>query len=285
MSEIADAVPAALEALAAGGDVFSVELAAGGAKGPAKVERHVADSIAPDGGETRAALLPPQRHGGALALSYAARGRTIAAALVPVAVDPRWLAPFVTVPPIEARALLGPATAALIEPVVRPAPAAPVPEPRGFMERSVVRDALSLAFTPRARACYLNRTGATPAERDLTGRVRLALDLVRGEVGAARIESSTLGHPTIESCLREAAFGLIVPRAYRNDEPVTAVLNLVFRPRTPERAATSGGDPEIDRRLDVLIEVALRSDSAAPESARGVTTPAPPAPPFLPPTR
>ena len=127
----------------------------------------------------------------------------------------------------------------------------------------MVRDALSLAFTPRARACYLNRSARTAADRDLSGRVRLALDLVRGEVGAARIEASTLAHPVIENCLREAAFALDVPRAYRNDDPVTAVLNLVFRPRTSERK-TGIENPSLNKEIDLIVEAALKDSSANP---------------------
>jgi hypothetical protein len=126
------------------------------------------------------------------------------------------------------------------------------------MERSVVRDSLSLAYTPRARACYLTRSARTPEDRDLSGRVRIAIDLVRGEVGAARILSSTLARPSIEQCLRESAFALDVPRAYRNDDPVTAVLNLVFRPRTNDHRdlRPSVDRSAFDRELELVIEAA-----------------------------
>jgi hypothetical protein len=180
----------------------------------------------------------------------------------PVSVEDRWLAgSAATTKATDTRLLLAPAMAVLVEPVLRPAAEQDAPAPSGYLERSVVRDALSLAFTPRARACYMTRSGATPADRDLTGRVRLAIDLVRGEVGNARIESSTLGRPTIERCLQEAAFAFDVPRAYRNDERVTAILNLVFRPRTPERAAPAQ-DPGFNRDLDLLIESALKQPDA-----------------------
>ena len=160
--------------------------------------------------------------------------------------------------------MLGPASAVLVEPVARPAPPPDAMGPSGYLERSVVRNALSLAFSPRARACYLNRSGATPADQKLTGRVRLALDLVRGEVGGARIESSTLDRPVIEGCLREAAFAIEVPRAYRNDEPVTAVLNLVFRPRTTAEKPPITQDPGISREIDLLVEGALKTPDAGP---------------------
>ena len=93
--------------------------------------------------------------------------------------------------------------------------------------------------TCRARAPATSTArAATPALRDLTGRVRLAIDLMRGEVDA-RVESSTLDNAGIERCLREGAFELDVPRAARSDAPVTAVLNLVFRPRTPREGTTT----------------------------------------------
>jgi hypothetical protein len=107
---------------------------------------------------------------------------------------------------------------------------------------------------PRARACYQTRPGATPAMRDLTGRVRMAIDLVRGEVMDARVESSTLAQPTIEACLRDSAFALEVPRAYRNDEPVTAIVNLVFRPRTPEKKHSAESSFPIGAEIDLILE-------------------------------
>ena len=65
--------------------------------------------------------------------------------------------------------------------------------------------------------------------------MRLAIDVVRGEVERAAVESSTLNRADIEQCLREGAFEIEVPRVVRNDAPVTAILNLVFRPQTPEK--------------------------------------------------
>jgi hypothetical protein len=90
--------------------------------------------------------------------------------------------------------------------------------------------------------------------RELTGRVRMAIDLVRGEVMDARVESSTLAQPTIETCLRESAFALEVPRAYHNDEQVTAVVNLVFRPRTPEKRRSAEDTFPIGAEIDLILE-------------------------------
>ena len=116
------------------------------------------------------------------------------------------------------------------------------------MDRLVMRNVLSLAYMPRARACYLNRTGVNAASRDLTGKVRLAIDVVRGEVERAAVESSTLNRADIERCLREGAFEIEVPRVVRNDAPVTAILNLVFRPADAGEEARRG--PGRGRRPD-----------------------------------
>jgi hypothetical protein len=137
---------------------------------------------------------------------------------------------------------------AAVEPVARPA--VPDDVPRGQMDRAVVRNALSLAFLPRARACYLSRPVRTPADKELRGRLRLELHLERGELVAARVQSSTLDRPEIEACLREAAFGLEVPRPMHRDAPTVAVLNLVFQPRSSPAGADAGA---LGREIDLLI--------------------------------
>ncbi|MES1206915.1 MAG: hypothetical protein ABUS79_13345 [Pseudomonadota bacterium] len=280
-ADITDAVPAILNGLRAGGDVHAVEIAARGpgadGRGASKGKRvdGVADAIAPGDGATGIATVPP----GKLTLGH--HGQSRPAEFQPTQVEPSWLAPFLKVLP-DARLLVSPALAVLVEPVFHPPPPSPAVKygPSGYMERSVVRDALSLAFTPRARACYLNRSARTPADRDLTGRVRLALDLVRGEVGGARVESSTLGRPAIENCLRDAAYALDVPRAYRNDEPVTAVLNLIFRPRNPERRAGGLENPSIANEIDLMVEAALKeSPEAEPDASSAKIAPTDAGPP------
>ncbi len=264
VAEIADGVPAFMEALRGGGDVYNISLGQGG---------DVVSEVLASGGGVSGILTfptvvssrgpPPQ------SLTYGGLQRP--QPLRAISVDARWLAPLVTTSSPDARVLVSPGLSALVEPVVRPA--APARDanaganPPGIMERSVVRDALSLAFTPRARACYLNRSAKTAAERDLTGRVRLALDLVRGEVADVRVEGSTLAHAAIETCLREAAFAIEVPRAYRNDDAITAVLNLVFRPRTPERRATGSDNPALNREIDLLVDAALKDSIATPDRA------------------
>lgn len=258
-SDLDDAVPAALDALRTGGDVFSVRL------GTRDAGKTVAGSIGPGDGAAAVVSLdgkPTQLVNASMTVLSGAETRGVPVRMVTV--EPRWLpSPHEEPAGNNTRVLIGPAVAVLVERVTHPEAADDAAGPSGYLERSVVRDALSLAFTPRARACYLTRTGSTPADHKLSGRVRLALDLVRGEVGAARVESSTLGHPVIETCLREAAFALEIPRAYRNDEPVTAVLNLVFRPHTPERPSAPQ-DPGVSREIDLLVEGALKTGAELP---------------------
>src|SRR5262249_14197659 len=131
--------------------------------------------------------------------------------------------------------------------------------------------------------CYLARTGATAASRDLTGRVRLAIDVVRGEVERAVIESSTLNRADVEKCLREGAFEIEVPRVVRNDAPITAILNLVFRPQTPEKK-DSDDLGAIGDQIDLIIEAAQKRDeqaaaetpAPAAKAAGGGNAPSPP---------
>jgi hypothetical protein len=188
----------------------------------------------------------------------------------PVRVAAEWLRPWsASAPrPEKVRMLVSPSMLALVEPVVRPVPE-PEPPVRGSMDRLVMRNVLSLAYMPRARACYLNRTGKTAASRDLTGKVRLAIDVVRGEVERVAVESSTLNRADVEQCLREGAFEIEVPRVVRNDAPITAILNLVFRPQTPEKKR---GDDlgAVGDQIDLLIEEAQKRD----EQADATQTPA-----------
>jgi VWA domain-containing protein len=256
--DINDALPSLVEVLAAGGDVFSARVAFD------KTSARLPGTVSPGGGFTGVVRVPGKLRKGA-DIAGVSRGHDLRAPLKPIPVDAAWLRPLAagTASPLEARALTTPMLAALVEPVphaAAPAPPAPV---RGTMDRDVVRNTLSLAFMPRARACYQSRPGTTPAMRDLTGRVRMAIDLVRGEVMDARVESSTLDQPTIESCLRESAFALEVPRAYHNDESVTAVVNLVFRPRTPEKRRSAEDSFPIGAEIDLVLEELKKAEAAA----------------------
>jgi len=209
-----------------------------------------------------------------LAIEGAARGQETKAPVARTAISAAWVQPPVAGGPTpRSRILVTPTIVGLIEPIVHPA-AARQAEARGSMDRMVIRNVLSLAYMPRARACYLNRTGATPALRDLAGRVRLAIDVVRGEVARATVESSTLGNPEIESCLRDSAFAVEVPRAARSDAPVTAILNMVFKGHTPDKK------PDVDlgavgAEIDLVIEEMHRQEARASANPPPSAHPAP----------
>jgi hypothetical protein len=265
LAEIGDAVTGVLADIDHGGDAAAVRLKVDGRLYP------LAPSLAPDAalsGVVSIAGKPPR----AVEVEAMVHGKRVALPVHAARPPAAWLrgrtagAP----QPEKARMLVTPSLLALVEPIVR---AAPDPEPavRGSMDRLVMRNVLSLAYMPRARACYLARTGKNAASRDLTGKVRLAIDVVRGEVERASIESSTLNRADVELCLREGAFEIEVPRVVRNDAPVTAILNLVFRPQTPEkkRADDLGA---VGDQIDLLIEEAQRRDEQA---ARTETPPDP----------
>ena len=260
--EINEAVASLVPILAAGGDVFSARVAFD------HTSARLPDTVAPGSGVTGVVRLPGRlRHGAELV--GVTRGHTLRAPLKLIPVEAAWLRPHAQDPPapLESRVLSAPGLAAWVEPAVHPAPpssASGAPLVRGTMDRDVIRNTLSLAFMPRARACYQTRSGATAAMRDLTGRVRMAIDLVRGEVMDARLESSTLAQPPIEACLRDSAFALEVPRAYRNDQPVTAIVNLVFRPRTPEKKHSAEDSFPIGAEIDLVLEELKKAEAAQP---------------------
>ena len=255
-SEIGDAVTAALADLDRGGDFAPVR---------AKVDGRqytLAPWLAPDAvasGVMSSAGRPPR----AIEIEATARGKRLALPGRPVRIAPEWLRAWsASAPrPEKARLLVSPSVLALVEPVVRTV-AESEPAVRGSMDRLVMRNVLSLAYMPRARACYLARTAKSAASRDLTGKVRMAIDVTRGEVERAVVESSTLNRPDVEQCLREGAFEIEVPRVTRNDAPTTAILNLVFKPQTPaqKRAEDLGA---VGDQIDLLIEEAQKRDERA----------------------
>lgn len=124
---------------------------------------------------------------------------------------------------------------------------------RGQMDPMVLRNALALAFLPRARACYLSRRVGNATDMNLRGRVRLELHLERGELEDAVIGgASTLNRPEIERCVRAAAFEIEYPRPMFRDAPTVAALNLVFRPSTPPEEARPDAS-EFDRQIDLIL--------------------------------
>jgi len=134
---------------------------------------------------------------------------------------------------------------------------------RGRMDPVVLRNALSLAFLPRARACYLSRRVAKAGDATLRGRMKLELTLERGELHEAVVRSSTLGKPDIEDCVRAAAWAVEFPRPEHRDALTTANLNLVFQPHTPEETPpdASADASAIAREIDLILgPVTLKDD-------------------------
>lgn len=122
---------------------------------------------------------------------------------------------------------------------------------RGQMDPQVLRNTLSLAFMPRARACYLSRRVQNARDASLRGRVKLELTLSRGELHDAVVKSSTLDHPQIEACLQKAARVIEYPRPLHRDALTVANVNLVFRPRTIEEINPDAST--IDREIELIL--------------------------------
>lgn len=165
-----------------------------------------------------------------------------------------WLQPLLELGGSKRRAWAG--ATGLVAVAVLPASPASKPQPvdevvHGRLDETVLRNALSLAFMPRARACYLSRRVATASDAHLRGRVRLELTLERGELHDAVIRKSTLNHPDIESCLRQAAWAVDYPRPEHRDALTVANLNLVFRPRTTEEKQPDAS--ALDREIELVL--------------------------------
>ena len=255
-SDIGDGVAAALADLQHGGDLGAIRLVADG------VERRISESLPPGG--LLAGVIPWKgRPPHAVRIEAVARGQRLTVAPVPSRIAPEWLRPWVVLQPDPLAERPVGRGAGRARPASPPLPPTTPSDAavKGSMDRMVIRNVLSLAYMPRARACYLNRTAATPALRDLTGKVRLSIELARGEVGGVKIESSTLGNPDIERCLQESAFEIEVPRAARSDAPVTAVLNMVFRPRTSDKKADVDLG-EVGNEIDLVIEEMHRREAS-----------------------
>jgi hypothetical protein len=268
----ADLRAAAVEAVAAtrrGGDRFALAL---GTPGESSVE--VIGMLARTGGETRVVRWPGTRPPPTVA-SMRYDGRSLTMPVHAASVAMRWMAPLAA---SRRTAWRAGGVMAWVEPAPVAAPAEPEEVTRGQMDRGVVHNALSLAYLPRARACYLNRSARTAADQELRGRLRLELTLERGEMLAATVRGSTLGRADIEACLREAAFGLDVPRPLHSDAPVVAALNLQFQPRSAP-SATPDASP-MGREIDLIIGPISPTDPldllASPTD--GGKPPAPPTP-------
>jgi hypothetical protein len=234
-------VRSALAALAQGGDLFNVRI-------QGRATRDLAAGVAPGMGFVRA-FTSPVGHGPHPNLAAEYLGATIRASASAASVAVEWLQPLVDIQPPRTWAGSLSEVAVYVDAVVpRPQPAADV---RGQMDPLVLRNALALAFLPRARACYLSRRVANGVDLALRGRLRLELQLERGELEDAIVRRSSLDRPEIERCVQQAAFQVDYPRPMSRDALTVAAVNLVFRPRTPEESPPDAS--MFDREIDLIL--------------------------------
>jgi von Willebrand factor type A domain. len=232
-----------LAALAQGGDLFDVRTQ--GQKG-----RGLAAGVAPGAGFVKALTLA-YRQGSRTQVAGEYKGATVRASVSAASVAIEWLQPLVDAQTPKAWAGSNPEMAVHVETVV-PRPKLPADGvARGQMDPQVLRNALALAYLPRARACYVSRRVANGVDLALRGRLRLELHLERGELEDAIVRQSSLDRPEVERCVREAAFNLEYPRPMFRDAPTVAAVNLVFRPRTPEESRPDASP--FDRQIDLIL--------------------------------
>jgi hypothetical protein len=251
---VVDAARAVVAAMASGGDLLDVHV--DGIK--------LADVLLPGQGigRTFTSRTPSDAlDRGRVTLRARGLDREIHVSAIPVPVAREWLDGLAASRPSNplawAGASAGIAVAVLPPPVVVQKPGDDVV--RGRMDPQVLRNALSLAFLPRARACYLSRRVAKAGDATLRGRMKLELTLERGELHEAIVRSSTLGKPDIEECVRAAAWAVEYPRPEHRDALTTANLNLVFQPHTPPTPedappdAATGASGAIAREIDLIL--------------------------------
>ncbi len=245
----ADNARAVISAMGKGGDWFNLNLDDNKVSGEMAAGQGASAAFVEDGSLARHARA-----------RFSARGVDIRDQMTDRRLDLRvarvagnWLGPLVAEAGTKHRAWAG-ATSAVAVAVL---PAMPAPKKatddivHGRLDETVLRNALSLAFMPRARACYVSRRVATARDAFLRGRVRLELTIERGELVDAVVRQSTLNHPEIEACLRKAAWEVDYPRPEHRDAPTVANLSLVFRPHTPEEAPPDASP--LDREIELIL--------------------------------
>jgi hypothetical protein len=231
---------ASLSALAQGGDLFNLRLAGGG-------HRELAAGVAPGAGLVKALTGSRSPR---IQVEGEYGGAKVQTNLVAAGIPAEWVQPLLD-RPASAWAGSSPEVALWIESLASRPKFAADTVAHGQMDPVVLRNALALAYLPRARACYLSRRVANSNDLNLQGRVRLELHLERGELEDAVVRRSSLNHPEIERCVREAAFALEYPRPMFRDAPTVAALNLVFRPRTPEETRPDASPTS--REIDLIL--------------------------------
>jgi hypothetical protein len=231
-----------LAAMGQGGDVLGVSLEGGAPAG-------LAGGLAPGAGATRILAVPAARKRPVVRAHLGTALVRAPLAVTPVACE--WLLRLADAARGRTWSVASAEISVLAEDVTRQPASASHGVARGRMDPLVLRNALALAFMPRARACYVTRRVEGSADLALRGRLRLALEIERGELLEARVRSSELGRPDIEACVREAAFAIEYPRPMHRDAPTVANLSLVFRPRTP--AESSPDASPLDREIELLV--------------------------------
>ena len=230
-----------LAALKQGGDLFNVHM---------QGQRDLATGVAPGTGLVKTWTLP-WGQGSRVLVTGEYAGATVRGHASAARVAIEWLLPVVDSSAPQAWAGSLPEVAFYVEAVVH-SPESPTDGvARGQMDPLVLRNALALAYLPRARACYLLRRVANGVDLALRGRLRLELHLERGELEDAIIRQSSLDRPEIERCVRDAAFEVEYPRPMFRDAPTVAAVNLVFRPRTPEENPPDASP--LDQQLDLIL--------------------------------
>jgi hypothetical protein len=247
----AETVRAAIADVARGGDWFDLRLG----------ETKLADEL-PAGQGASVSFLQTGRLARRSRVAFSARGIGSTVGREPAAVHldlataevrSEWLEPLLGGDSRKSRAFAG-ATSSVALAVL---PALPTPRKvvdevvRGRIDETVLRNALALAFTPRARACYVSRRVATASDAFLRGRLRLQLTIERGELHDAVVRQSTLNHPDIEACVRNAAWAVEYPRPEHRDALTIANVNLVFRPHTPEERRPDASP--LDREIEIIL--------------------------------
>ncbi len=233
-----EAVRRVLAGMGQGGDLLG--LTAG--------DKPLTGGLAPGAGITKTLAWPSRSR----LLLQGTRGTTAVRAPVSAApLAPEWLLPMAeTARPRAWSASAG--EAAFLAEAIDPRASGTADQiVRGQMDPSVLRNALSLAYLPRVRACYMTRRVKTAADFALRGRMRLELQLERGELLDAVVRRSDLGHAETEACVREAAHAIEYPRPMHRDAPTVATLNLVFRPRTPEESPSDAS--ALDREIELIL--------------------------------
>ena len=240
----ADTAREIVSAMAKGGDLLDVRLDSG----------KLAEVLSPGRGASLVfndpARLPKDRRVRASARGFDAEMHV---ETMPAQVNREWLDPLLDAASGKRRAWSGATTSMAIAILPPPAQTSKPSDGvvHGRMDPTVLRNALSLAFMPRARACYLSRKVAKSGDAYLRGRMKLELSIERGELHDAVVRSSTLGNPDIENCVRSAAWAVEYPRPEHRDAPTTANVNLVFQPRTAQETLPDASP--MDREIELIL--------------------------------